>query len=118
MVVTLHHLRIFFSDEDSKIMINKINTFQPDILFVGMTAPKQEKWVNQFNSSLKVRNICSIGAVFDFYAGQTKRAPKLIIKVGLEWLYRSFKNWRLFKRNFISNPKFIIYILMIKLSVK
>lgn len=107
-----------FSEEDSNIMISKVNDFQPDVLFVGMTAPKQEKWAYQFKDELKVRNICSIGAVFDFYAGNTNRAPKLIIKLGLEWLHRSLTNRRLFKRNFISNPKFILHVLKLKLLKK
>lgn len=107
-----------FSEEDSNIMISKVNDFQPDVLFVGMTAPKQEKWVYQFKDELKVRNICSIGAVFDFYGGNTNRAPKLIIKLGLEWLHRSLTNRRLFKRNFISNPKFILHVLKLKFLKK
>ena len=107
-----------FSDKDSKIMVKNINDFRPDILFVGMTAPKQEKWVNQFKNQIKAKNICSVGAVFDFYAGNSKRAPKFIIKLGLEWLHRSINNRRLFVRNMISNPKFILYILKIKLFKK
>jgi N-acetylglucosaminyldiphosphoundecaprenol N-acetyl-beta-D-mannosaminyltransferase len=107
-----------FSKQDSKLMVNKVNDFQPDVLFVGMTAPKQEKWVYQFKDRLKVKNICSIGAVFDFYSGNTNRAPKFMIKFGLEWLHRSITNRRLLVRNFISNPKFILYILKIKFSIK
>lgn len=106
--------RVAFSEQDSKVMVKRVNDFQPDILFVGMTAPKQEKWVYQFEDQLKVRNICSIGAVFDFYAGNTNRAPKFIIKLGLEWLHRSINNRRLLVRNLTSNPKFIIDIFKIK----
>jgi N-acetylglucosaminyldiphosphoundecaprenol N-acetyl-beta-D-mannosaminyltransferase len=54
-------------------MIAAINAFAPDILFVGMTAPKQEKWVYAHKSQIDARVICSIGAVFDFYAGTVKR---------------------------------------------
>ena len=84
---------------------------KPDVLFVGMTAPKQEKWVYQYRQNLNATIICSIGAVFDFYAGNTVRAPKILIDLGLEWLHRSLMSFRLFKRNLISNPKFLIYIL-------
>ena len=107
-----------FSDIDSKAMCDAVNKVQPDVLFVGMTAPKQEKWVHKFKDQLKVRNICSIGAVFDFYAGNMNRAPNFIIKIGLEWLHRSLTNRRLLVRNFISNPKFIFYILKIKFLIK
>ena len=103
-----------FSKKDSKIMCDNINSFKPDVLFVGMTAPKQEKWVYEFKNHLEAENICSIGAVFDFYAENIKRAPKFLIIIGLEWLYRSLKSKRLFKRNFISNPKFVLDIIKIK----
>ena len=104
-----------FSALDSNSMCEKVNSFNPDVLFVGMTAPKQEKWVYQNKNELDVNTICSIGAVFDFYAENIERAPKLIVDLGLEWLHRSFKSYRLFRRNFISNPKFIIEILKLKL---
>ena len=103
-----------FSIEDSKIMCNKVNENKPDILFVGMTAPKQEKWIYEFKNQLEANNICAIGAVFDFYAGNVNRAPEFIIRLGLEWFHRSIKSKRLFKRNFISNPKFIFHILKLK----
>ena len=92
-------------------MCNTVNKFNPDVLFVGMTAPKQEKWVYQNKHNLNSTVICSIGAVFDFYAGNIVRAPKILIDLGLEWVHRSFMSFRLFKRNLISNPKFLIYIL-------
>ena len=106
--------KVAFSNKDSKIMYDKVNVFNPDVLFVGMTAPKQEKWVHLYKNELNANTICSIGAVFDFYAGNIERAPKLMINLGLEWLHRSFKSSRLLRRNFISNPKFIIHILKLK----
>lgn len=104
-----------FTEMDSKIMCSKINKFKPDILFVGMTAPKQEKWVYKNQKEIDSNIICSIGAVFDFYSDNIKRAPKFIITLGLEWLHRSFMSKRLLVRNLISNPKFIFYILKLKL---
>jgi N-acetylglucosaminyldiphosphoundecaprenol N-acetyl-beta-D-mannosaminyltransferase len=103
-----------FSDDDSKIMCNEVNMFNPDVLFVGMTAPKQEKWIHAFQKQLKAKTICSIGAVFDFYAGNVNRAPKFMIRLGLEWFHRSMTSKRLFKRNFISNPKFIFHVIKLK----
>jgi len=107
-----------FTDEDSTKMCNEVNTFKPDVLFIGMTAPKQEKWIFNYKNQLNAKNICSIGAVFDFYAGNVNRAPKFIIRLGLEWLHRSMKSKRLFKRNFISNPKFILDTLKTKFFIK
>lgn len=108
-----------FSKDDSEIMCQKVNEFNPDVLFIGMTAPKQEKWSHNFKNNLKVRNICAVGAVFDFYAGNVKRTSTFWINLGLEWLPRFFKEpRRLFKRNLISSPKFVFEVLSIKVFGK
>ena len=81
-------------------------------LFVGMTAPKQEKWVLQHKDQLPAGIVCSIGAVFDFYAGTVKRPPAWMIRMKLEWLGRLTSNpKRIWKRVFLSTPKFILSIL-------
>jgi len=106
-----------FSDEDNEQMIQAINTVQPDVLFVGMTAPKQEKWAFQHFSQMQVGHVCCIGAVFDFYAGTVQRAPKWMIQLGVEWLYRLIKEpRRLWRRYLIGNTKFLGYILIEKLK--
>lgn len=103
-----------FSDDDNKIMISKINEFKTNILFVGMTAPKQEKWVFDNKEKINANVICSIGAVFDFIAETKKRAPKWIINIKLEWLYRSFTGWRLTKRYMYSTPLFLLEVIKLK----
>ncbi|MDB0025797.1 WecB/TagA/CpsF family glycosyltransferase [Polaribacter sp.] len=108
--------KLAFSEKDSKIMCDEVNFFNPDVLFVGMTAPKQEKWVHLYKNKLNANIICSIGAVFDFYAGNVKRSSDIWISLGLEWLPRLIKEpRRLFYRNFVSTPKFILYVLSIKI---
>ena len=72
-------------------MINAVNAFRPDVLFIGMTAPKQEKWAFANKEMLDAPIICSIGAVFDFYAGTVKRPGKAWIYCGMEWLVRLVK---------------------------
>jgi len=105
-----------FSKDDTLEMLEKINSFKPDVLFVGMTAPKQEKWVYLNQSEIRVKTLVSIGAVFDFYAGNIKRSNPFWIKIGLEWLPRLIKEpKRLFYRNFVSTPKFIFEIISFKL---
>lgn len=99
-----------FSKSDNDEMISRINRFQPHVLFVGMTAPKQEKWVLNNKENLNANVICSIGAVFDFIAETKKRAPQWIINLRLEWFYRSFTAWRLAKRYLYSTPLFLIEI--------
>jgi N-acetylglucosaminyldiphosphoundecaprenol N-acetyl-beta-D-mannosaminyltransferase len=107
-----------FSNEDSRSMIQVVNEFSPKVLFVGMTAPKQEKWVHQFKGQLDSNIICSIGAVFDFYALNVPRAPNWLIKIGLEWLHRIYTNpIRLGKRSLESIPKFIINVFLEKLKL-
>lgn len=106
-----------FSQEDNDAMIQAINNFSPDVLFVGMTAPKQEKWAYQHFNQLQVGHVCCIGAVFDFYAGTVKRAPKWMIKLGLEWFYRLVKEpKRMWKRYLIGNIKFIMSVFREKYS--
>lgn len=101
----------FNSDDNFKI-ISAINTFKPDVLFIGMTAPKQEKWAREhFDKLLGVGHICCIGAVFDFYARTISRAPKWLISIGLEWLFRLVKEpRRLWRRYLKGNSEFILLI--------
>ena len=77
-----------FDEADNLQMLNAVNSFAPDVLFVGMTAPKQEKWSYLLKDKLDANVICSIGAVFDFYAGTIKRPGKIWINLGLEWFIR------------------------------
>ena len=108
--------RNVFSKKESALMCEKVNAFKPDILFVGMTAPKQEKWVYRFKDDLNAKNICCVGAVFDFYAGNIKRSSDFWINLGLEWLPRLAKEpKRLFYRNFVSTSKFILEVLSFKI---
>lgn len=103
--------------EDNITIQNLINEIKPNILFVGMTAPKQEKWVYQNKDFLDVGVICAIGAVFDFYSGNIKRPSKFWIDIGLEWFPRLLQEpRRLWKRTFISSPKFLIHLLVSKFS--
>jgi N-acetylglucosaminyldiphosphoundecaprenol N-acetyl-beta-D-mannosaminyltransferase len=106
-----------FTDEENNKMVETINTVKPDVLFVGMTAPKQEKWTFSNFERLETGHVCTIGAVFDFYAGNIKRAPEWMIKAGMEWLYRlMMEPRRLWKRYLIGNVLFIWFILKEKFA--
>lgn len=106
-----------FSVDDTMRMIKEVNNFNPDILFVGMTAPKQEKWVEANKEFLTPTIITSIGAVFDFYAETVKRSSPFWINLGLEWLPRLLKEpKRLWRRNFISTPLFLLSVSKAKLK--
>ena len=107
-----------FSDEDNKAMIQAINKANPDLLWIGMTAPKQEKWTYQHWKELDIHcHVGTIGAVFDFYAGTAKRAPMWWQKHSMEWLYRLlFEPKRMWRRYVIGNPLFLWNILKEKLQ--
>lgn len=104
--------RTEFTDEVNFQMISAVNAAQPDCLWVGMTAPKQEKWIHANRDKLHVPFIGAIGAVFDFYAGTKKRASQKWQRLGLEWLPRFFREpTRLWKRNLVSSPTFLYWII-------
>ncbi len=93
-------------------MIATINEAEPDVLWVGMTAPKQEKWVHANVDSLNARVIGSVGAVFDFFAGTAPRAPQWMCSLGLEWLHRLAREpRRMWRRIFVSTPVFVRKVL-------
>lgn len=100
-----------FTVSDSALMVEMINKFNPDVLFVGMTAPKQEKWAHSHKNAIDAGMICSIGAVFDFYAGTKKRPPRILIAFGLEWLGRLIREpKRMWKRYIYYGFVFAYYL--------
>lgn len=101
-----------YTEEETREMITAINKTNPTVVFVGMTAPKQEKWVFENKGRLNTNLICSIGAVFDFYAETVKRPSSIWIKLNLEWFVRFIKEpKRLGKRYFVYSPAFFGYFL-------
>jgi N-acetylglucosaminyldiphosphoundecaprenol N-acetyl-beta-D-mannosaminyltransferase len=97
---------------DTESMLSAINAVAPDVLWVGMTAPKQEKWIFDNRARLNVRFIGAVGAVFDFYAGRIRRSHPAFQKLGLEWLPRLIQEpRRLWRRMFISAPLFAWHVL-------
>ena len=98
-----------FSDEDNKAIIDAINAANPDLLWIGMTAPKQEKWTYSHWNELNIHcHVGTIGAVFDFFAGTVERAPIWWQEHGLEWLYRLIKEpKRMWRRYIIGNTLFL-----------
>lgn len=102
-----------FSKDDNDSIIEAINGVKPDVVWVGLTAPKQEKWIYDNKDKLNVKFLGAIGAVFDFYVGRVKRSSLLYQRMGLEWLPRLLREpKRLWRRNFISNPAFMFLVLI------
>lgn len=101
-----------FTEEENTEILKAVNQFKPDVLFVGMTAPKQEKWSHYFKNEVEAQIICSIGAVFDFYAGTVKRPGQVWIDMGLEWLGRLIKEpRRMWKRYIYYGFVFCYYLI-------
>ena len=98
-----------FSKAENNAIISAIKKANPDLLWIGMTAPKQEKWVYTHWNELQIHCHCgTIGAVFDFYAGTVKRAPVWWQRNSLEWCYRLLREpCRMWKRYIIGNLLFI-----------
>ncbi len=107
-----------FTPEENRVMVEVVNAVDPDLLWVGMTAPKQEKWLHDHWTELDIHcHAGAIGAVFDFFAGTVERAPQKWIDLGLEWLYRLIKEpRRTWRRYLVNNPKFLCLVLKEKLS--
>jgi N-acetylglucosaminyldiphosphoundecaprenol N-acetyl-beta-D-mannosaminyltransferase len=100
-----------FPDEYDDYVTSTINKCRPDILWVGVSAPKQEKWIYKNIGRLNIKMAFGIGAAFNFYANTVRRAPAWMQRVGLEWLYRIHKEpKRLFKKYMVNNTKFIILV--------
>lgn len=102
-----------FSEEDNRAIIRAINAANPDLLWIGMTAPKQEKWTYSHRDELNIHcHVGTIGAVFDFFAGTVERAPVWWQQHSLEWLYRLIKEpKRMWRRYIIGNVVFIYHIM-------
>lgn len=101
-------MRKEFSAEDSEAMASAINQAAPDVLWVGLTAPKQEKWIHQYLPKLKCKAAVGIGAAFDFMAGTRRRAPRWVQVLGFEWFHRFLQEpGRLWRRYLLSNGEFM-----------
>ncbi|WP_455306214.1 WecB/TagA/CpsF family glycosyltransferase [Enterococcus bulliens] len=106
-----HHHGYYQKEEEKKI-ISEINNLNPDFLFVGFGCPKQEKWINENIDYLNASNIISCGGLFDYYSNNVRRAPNIMQKYGLEWVFRLVQEpKRLYKRYILGNPKFLINML-------
>ena len=103
-----------FTEEENYLMVEAINKFKPDILFVGMTCPKQEKWSYLNKNHITANLICSVGAVFDWYAGNQKEIAEIWWTLRLGWIKRIIDRPEILKRNL---PNVIIFCKHLLLAV-
>jgi N-acetylglucosaminyldiphosphoundecaprenol N-acetyl-beta-D-mannosaminyltransferase len=94
-------------DEDDEVVV-RINEANPDILFMGLGCPKQEKWMADHRKRLTTVML-GVGASFDFYAGKVRECPPWLGRLGLEWMFRLTQEpKRLWRRYLILNPRFML----------
>jgi N-acetylglucosaminyldiphosphoundecaprenol N-acetyl-beta-D-mannosaminyltransferase len=95
------------AEEDD--IVEQVNSARPDVLWVGIGVPKQEKWMAQMRDRLEVPVMCGVGAAFDFHAGRISMAPRWMQDRGLEWIYRIAQEpRRLLPRYLWFNPRFVV----------
>ena len=102
--------------EEDAADIDRINASGADLIWIGLGAPKQEQWMAAHEGRIH-GVMLGVGAGFDFFAGTIQRAPKWMQKIGLEWLYRLFKDpKRLFRRYFVTNTKYMWYLMLSRMK--
>lgn len=103
----------YFEEKDELRILDRINEAKPDLLIVGLGAPKQEKWIYKHRKIINAKVAIGIGGAVDVWGGAAKRAPKLFIKMNLEWLYRLLMNPSRIGRMMVL-PKFMIKVIFSK----
>lgn len=99
------------TEQEDEQVVKLINTAEPDIVWVGLGMPKQERWMAAHVGRLRAPVLIGVGAAFDFHAGLKRRAPHWMQRSGLEWLFRLFSEpSRLWKRYLTNNPLFALLI--------
>jgi N-acetylglucosaminyldiphosphoundecaprenol N-acetyl-beta-D-mannosaminyltransferase len=96
------------TEEEEDSLAKQINDARPDVLWVGIGVPKQEKWMARMRDRVEVPVMCGVGAAFDFHAGRISQAPRWMQERGLEWTYRIVQEpRRLLPRYVYYNPRFL-----------
>ena len=105
--------------DERKAVVQRINDTKPDIVWVGLSTPKQERWMAEHRDRLEAPVLIGVGAAFDFHAGLKRQAPRWMQRSGLEWLFRLLSEprrlWRRYLRN---NPLFVWQLLLQTLGLR
>ena len=111
--VVYSHDGYFDNDED---IIESVISANPDLILVALGSPKQEFFIHNLKEKLPNSTLIGLGGSFDVWAGVVERAPKIYQKLGLEWLYRTLKEPKRFKRIFPTLPLFVLKVLKERFS--
>ncbi|MBX6388517.1 MAG: WecB/TagA/CpsF family glycosyltransferase [Frankia sp.] len=100
------------TEAEDEAIVAEINSLAPDLVWVGLSTPKQERWMAEHRDRLDAPVLLGVGAAFDMHAGLVKRAPSWLHNTGLEWVYRLIQEpRRLWRRYFRNNPAFVAGVL-------
>jgi N-acetylglucosaminyldiphosphoundecaprenol N-acetyl-beta-D-mannosaminyltransferase len=106
----------YYQPDDENSIVQLINSANPDILFLGMSSPQKELFVEKYKNQLKVKYILGVGGFFDILSGSIKRAPLWMQNSGMEWLYRlMIEPRRMWRRYLIGNLTFIKLVIQEKM---
>jgi N-acetylglucosaminyldiphosphoundecaprenol N-acetyl-beta-D-mannosaminyltransferase len=104
---------------EDEMIVRRINAAGPDIVWVGLSTPKQERWMHEHVGRLDARVLIGVGAAFDFHAGLKKQAPRWMQRSGLEWSFRLLTEpRRLWRRYLVNNPLFLWYVMLHALGAR
>lgn len=107
------------SGDEERALIAELEAVRPTFFWVGLSTPKQERFMAQYRDRLPVNIMFGVGAAFDMHSGRTKQAPSWMQRVGLEWLFRLLQEpRRLFKRYAVNNPAFVWRVLLQQIGVR
>lgn len=100
-----------WSSETNRMLVDTVNKSGADVLWVGVSTPKQDKWIQKYKHVLNAKIAMGVGAAFDFHSGNIRRAPKWMQRIGFEWLHRlASEPTRLWKRYLIGNIRFLLIV--------
>ena len=104
--------RALSAQEDERV-VGMINEARPDVLWVGLGLPKQDRWIFERRQRLRVPVAVGVGAAFAFLSGKVKRVPAWIGNAGLEWLWRlACEPKKLWRRDLLEGPRFVAHVLL------
>jgi N-acetylglucosaminyldiphosphoundecaprenol N-acetyl-beta-D-mannosaminyltransferase len=107
------------SPEEDAAAIDRINAAAPDLVFVGLGCPKQERWMAAHRERLRAAALVGVGAAFDFHTGRVRQAPRWMMRAGLEWAFRlSQEPRRLWRRYLVYNPLFVVHLTLELLGLR
>ena len=105
--------------EEDDAAATRINAARPDVVWVGLGSPKQDLWMAKHRERLNAPLLVGVGAAFDFYTGRTHQAPRWMMPLGLEWLFRLLNEpRRLWRRYLLGNPRFVWNVALQRLGLR